>query len=99
MPENEQNILIGCGPQAKYVNEILLLNNKKVSRIYDPIGGKVGQMVLGQKVIRFNLNSIARCSGSGSSTQIYLCLKDNLLKKKLSAQLGKLYSIASAKHP
>jgi UDP-N-acetylbacillosamine N-acetyltransferase len=92
-------MLIGCGPQAKYVSEILLLNNKRVSSIYDPIGDKVGQVVLGLKVIRFNLKSIAKLSESGRPAQIHLCLKDNFLKKKLSAQLSKLYPIASAIHP
>jgi sugar O-acyltransferase (sialic acid O-acetyltransferase NeuD family) len=99
MQDNEENILIGCGPQAKYVSEILLLNDKRVSSIYDPIGGKVGEVLLGLKVNRFNLKSIANRSESGHLIQIYLCLKDNFKKKKLSAQLSKLYSITSAIHP
>ena len=50
-------------------------------------------------MVGFNLNSIAKRSESGRRAQIYICVKDNLLKRKLSAQLRKIFPIVSAIHP
>lgn len=78
-------ILIGCGDQVKYVYNILYdtwdhLGINSIEEVYDPIGKKVGEYVLGHKVKKYISTDI-------SLKGFMICLTDNNLKKDIFLEL------------
>jgi acetyltransferase EpsM len=93
-------MLIGCGPQAGYAVEILARTDRKVSRVFDPIGHRVGEQIGDIKVESFEPALLVQDQqGNRPKLHVLVCLRDNKLKSSLFRQLENKTEMINAVHP
>jgi len=68
--------IIGAGAQAKYVSDILQ-DSYVERRIFDPIGKKIGSLIGGVTVEKYELSKIP------SKVEVVICVSNYEVKKKL----------------
>jgi UDP-perosamine 4-acetyltransferase len=92
--------LIGCGPQAKYVMEILARTDRAVFQVLDPIGRRIGESIGGFTIQPFKeAESLLGSQDNRVKCCITICLSDNRFKGELFKKFDQLAEIINAIHP
>ncbi len=92
-------ILIGCGVQARYVEEIATLRKVLVCAILDPFDRRVGERCAGREIEAYSAARLCSLAERWPRLGALVCLSDNGEKRRLYREVEELVPMASAIHP